>query len=213
MREGWTYAYGYVPIRAVVTLVAAISFTGFASSVLLPIFARDIFGGDAKTLGALMSATGIGALGGALYLSTRGGVRGLGRVMVAGGGAMGAGLIGCGLCHVFWLATGALVVSGAGGVLLMASGNTILQSLTEDRMRGRVMSLFAMAFTGTSPLGNLAVGALANTGFGAERTLVLCGVCCLAAAGVFARHLPGLRLAAAPALDRIEPATPAAAPG
>ena len=206
LREGWAYAYGYVPIRAVVTLVASISFTGFAASVLLPVFARDIFGGDAKTLGALMSATGIGALGGALYLSTRSGVRGLGRVMVVGGGAMGLGLIGCALCHFFWLAEVALVMTGAGGVLLMASGNTVLQSLTEDRMRGRIMSLFAMAFTGTAPLGNLAAGALAGAWLGAERTMMVCGVCCLVAVGVFARQLPRIRQAAAPALERMDQA-------
>ncbi len=62
--------------------------------MILPILARDVFGGDARTLGWLMSASGIGALGGAIYLSTRTTVRGLGTVIALGGWAMGAGLVG-----------------------------------------------------------------------------------------------------------------------
>ena len=194
MREGWAYAYHFAPIRAIIVLVASVSFTGFAATVLLPVFARDIFSaqarivGDAKVLGSLMSASGIGALAGALFLSTRRGVRGLGRVMVVGGVATGLGLIACALVHRLWLAEAALVFVGAGGVLLMASGNTVLQSVTEDRMRGRVMSLLAMAFTGTAPLGNLAAGALAGGWLGVENTMIVCGAGTLAATAFFARQ-------------------------
>ena len=129
----------------------------------MPIFARDVFGGDASTLGWLMSASGIGALAGAIYLSTRVTVRGLGRVIGAGGLAMGAGWIG--LRAVSHAGAGAGVPGGCvgvGGVLLMASSNTVVQSLVDEDKRSRVMSLFAMAFTGTTPLGNWAVGKLAS---------------------------------------------------
>lgn len=144
LRDGFAYAFGFAPIGNVILLVAATAFTGFAAPVLLPIFARDVFGGDARTLGWLMSASGVGALGGALYLSTRVTVRGLGEVITGGGVAMGAGLIGCAFCRAMELGALCLVFVGAGGVLLMASCNTVVQSLTEDDKRGRVMSLFAM---------------------------------------------------------------------
>ncbi len=203
-RDGLRYVRGFPPIGNTLLLVAATAFTGFAAPVLLPILARDVFGGDAQTLGWLMSATGIGALGGAIYLSTRTTVRGLGRVIALGGLAMGLGLIGCGFCRTLEPAAFCLVFTGAGGVLLMASSNTVVQSLVEDDKRGRVMSLFAMAFTGTTPLGNLAVGALAGTRFGVRGALWLAGASCAVCAVAYSTRLPGLRAQAGPVLDRME---------
>ena len=162
LRAGVRYVFSFAPIGNTLLLVAAASFTGFAAPVILPILARDVFGGDARTLGWLMSASGVGALGAAIYLSTRTSVRGLGTVIVLGGCAMSAGLIAIGNCRTLEPAALSMVCLGAGGVLLMASSNTIVQSLTDDDKRGRVMSLFAMAFTGTTPLGNLAIGALSG---------------------------------------------------
>ena len=204
LRAGFDYAFGFPPIGATLLLVAATAFTGFAAPVLLPILARDVFGGDARTLGWMMSASGLGALGGAIYLSTRTSVRGLGTVIALGGFAMGAGLIGCGFCRTVEPALGCLACLGVGGVLLMASGNTVVQSLTDDDKRGRVMSLFAMAFTGTTPLGNLAIGALAGGRVGVSRTLIGCGICCALCAGAYLSQLPKLRLQALPVLARKE---------
>jgi MFS family permease len=204
LRDGFAYAFGFAPIGNVILLVAATAFTGFAAPVLLPILARDVFGGDARTLGWLMSASGVGALAGALYLSTRVTVRGLGDVITLGGVAMGAGLIACAFCRTTAPAAACLLFVGVGGVLLMASSNTIVQSLTEDDKRGRVMSLFAMAFTGTTPLGNLAVGALAGGRLGVRWTLVLCGACCALTSCVFFLRLPTLRRFAAPILEKLD---------
>ena len=204
LRAGFAYAFGFAPIGATLLLVAATSFAGFAAPVLLPILARDVFGGDARTLGWMMSASGVGALAGAVYLSTRTSIRGLGTVIAVGGFAMGAGLVGCGLCRTVEPAVVCLAFLGVGGVLLMASSNTVVQSLTDDDKRGRVMSLFAMAFTGTMPLGNLAIGALAGGRVGVGRTLVGCGVCCALCAGAYLAQLPKLRLLALPVLARKE---------
>jgi MFS family permease len=203
-RAGLRYVIGFPPIGNVILLVAATAFSGFAALVLLPIVARDVFGGDARTLGWLMSATGVGSLGAAIYLSTRVTVRGLGTVIAIGGVAMGAGLAGCGFCRSLPLALVCLFCAGAGGVLLMASCNTVVQSMTEDDKRGRVMSLFAMAFTGTTPLGNLAIGALAGGPMGVRWTLAASGAVCICAAGIFLVRLPALRKFAAPVLDRLD---------
>jgi MFS family permease len=204
LRDGFAYAFGFAPIGNVILLVAATAFTGFAAPVLLPILARDVFGGDARTLGWLMSASGVGALGGALYLSTRVTVRGLGEVITGGGIAMGAGLIGVAFCHRVELGAVCMLFAGLGGVLLMASSNTIVQSLTEEDKRGRVMSLFAMAFTGTTPLGNLAIGALAGGALGVRWTLVLAGACCALTSCIFFLRLPVLRRFAAPILEKLD---------
>jgi len=205
LREGFRYTIRHTPIRALILLVGAVSAVGFSGSVLTPVFARDVFHGDARTLGWLMSASGFGALSGALYLATRKGVRGLGRVITVGGILMGGGLAGFALSRWLPLALGFLCLTGMGGVLLMASSNTLVQTLVEDDKRGRVMSFFAMAFTGTMPLGNLAMGALAGH-LGASTALVLGGGACMLVVAIFYRQIPRLRVAAAPTLSRLEQA-------
>ena len=206
LRAGMRYAFGFAPIGNTLLLVAAASFTGFAAPVILPILARDVFGGDARTLGWLMSGSGVGALAGAIYLSTRTTVRGLGTVIAVGGCAMSVGLAAIAFCRTQAPAEVCMMCLGTGGVLLMASSNTVVQSLTDDDKRGRVMSLFAMAFTGTTPLGNLAIGALAGGRLGVRWTLVGCGVCCALSTAVYYLRLPQLRAFAGPVLTRREEA-------
>jgi predicted MFS family arabinose efflux permease len=205
LREGFHYTIRHTPIRALIILVAAVSAVGFSGTVLTPVFARDVFQGDARTLGWLMSASGLGALSGAIYLATRKGVRGLGLVITIGGALMGSGLIG--FAQSRWLPFGLIFIclTGMGGVLLMASSNTLVQTLVEDDKRGRVMSFFAMAFTGTMPLGNLMMGALAGR-FEAPTALTLGGASCLLVVFVFYRQIPRLRAAAAPTLAKLEEA-------
>ncbi len=204
LRAGVAYAFGFAPIGNLILLVAATAFTGFAAPVVMPIFARDVFGGDASTLGWLMSASGVGALAGAIYLSTRLSVRGLGRVIGIGGVTMGAGWIACGFCGTLAPALACLAGVGVGGVLLMASANTVVQSLVDEDKRGRVMSLFAMAFTGTTPLGNLVIGGLADGRLGVRGTVGLCGAGCVLCAVAFLVRLPRLRIEARPKLDALE---------
>ncbi len=205
LKEGFHYAFGFAPIRALIELVMLISFAGFSYAVLTPVFARDIFHGDARTLGWLMAATGIGALMGAFYLGTRTTIRGLGNVITVGGLLMGAGIVGFSLSPWLPLSLGCLALAGMGAVLLMASSNTLVQTLVEDNKRGRVMSIFTMAFTGTMPLGNLAVGAIAGK-IGVRPTLMATGIICGAVVLIFFRKLPRLRAAAAPVLAKLNAA-------
>jgi MFS family permease len=204
LRQGFHYAFDFAPIRALIILVAAISGIGFSTTVLMPIFARDVFFGDARTLGYLMSASGIGALSGALYLGMRTSVRGLGKVITFGGAAMGVGLIGFALSRWLPLSLVCLTTMGIGGVLLMASSNTLVQTLVDDDKRGRVMSIFSMAFTGTMPVGNLVVGFLAHR-WGTTVTLIASGAICIVIASLFFRSIPKLRVAAAPMLAKLDP--------
>lgn len=203
LRQGFHYAFNFAPIRALIVLVAAISAIGFSYTVLTPIFARDIFHGDARMLGYLMSASGIGALSAALYLGMRTTVRGLGKVIAFGGAAMGVGLIGFAWSRWLPLSLACLTLTGMGGVLLMASSNTLVQTLVDDDKRGRVMSIFAMAFTGTMPIGNLVVGFIAEK-LGTMATLMGCGVICIVIAILFFRAIPKLRAAAAPVMAKLD---------
>lgn len=205
LREGLHHAFGFAPIRALIILVAAVSSVSFTYAVLIPVFARDIFHGDARSLGVMMSATGIGALFAALYLGKRPSVRGLGRVITLGGSCLGSAVICYSLSRWMPLSLLCLVAAGAGGVLMMASANTLVQSMVDDDKRGRVMSLFTMAFNGAMPLGSLIAGWCA-TKIGAPTTLTVSGTLTLVIILVFNRNLPRLRDAARPVLAAMEEA-------
>ncbi len=101
-----------------------------------------------------------------------------------------------------WLACVVLAVSGFGMMAHLAASNTILQTLVDHDKRGRVMSLYAAAMLGTTPLGSLAAGALAGR-IGAPLTVAIGGSACVAAAALFARALPGLRAEVRPIYARL----------
>jgi len=209
LREGFAGVFAFRPMRVLIITLAVVSAVGFSYTVLTPMFARDVFGGDARVLGYLMSASGIGALLGAVYLSTRVTIRGLGKVVALGSGLMGAGLLGFGCSRVLMVSLVCLAVVGLGGVLTMASSNTLMQSLVEEERRGRVMSIFTMAFTGTMPVGNLLAGWVAGR-TGPTITLIASSIVCIGVGIIFYFKLPRLRADSAPLLARIAPieATP-----
>lgn len=192
LREGFRYAFDFMPIRVVLNLVAAAALFGVPFTVLLPIFAVEVLNGDARTLGFLMSATGIGALSGALYLAARESVRGLSKVVSICATLFGASLVVFGLSRVLWLSLISLVTAGFGMMVLMAASNTFLQTVADDDKRGRIVSLYTMAYIGTAPFGSLIAGALAQR-ITTPFTIVLGGVTVMVAAGLFAHHIPMFR--------------------
>src|SRR5262249_20161087 len=140
----------------------------------------------------LLGGSGFGALMGALYLASRDTVRGLSRVILKATLALGSGL--CLLCfsRSLPLSIATLALTGGSTVLLLASSNTVLQTIVDEDKRGRVMSLFNLAFMGMAPFGSLACGAVAGH-LGANTTFGLCGAVCLFTALVFGRGLPKIR--------------------
>ncbi len=197
LREGFRYAFGFPPVRTLLFLLALVSMTGASYSQLLPIFAQDILHGDSRTQGFLVSSVAVGALTGALYLAGRRSVLGLGRVIPIAAMVLGFGLIGLGLSENFWLTLLVMPAIGLGLMMQMASTNTLIQTMVDDDKRGRVMSLYAMAFMGTMPLGSLLAGTLAHY-IGAPMVVILGGICCILGALVFLRKLPALRVLARP---------------
>jgi MFS family permease len=201
IKEGFDYAFGFRPIRALLLLVATVSLAGVPFSVLLPIFATDVLGGGARMLGALSASTGLGALAGALFLASRHSVRGLGRVIVLAALLFGAALIAVAVSRFAPLSMAFLVAAGFGMMVQMAASNTILQTLVDDDKRGRVMSLYSMAYIGTAPLGSLFAGVVASQ-VGAPATLAVGGAICVLAALAFGRRLPRLRQLVRPVYAR-----------
>lgn len=200
--EGFRYAAGFRPIRAVLLLLALMSLMGMPYMVLMPVMAKDVLHGDARTLGWLMAISGLGALGGALFLASRNTVLGLGKVIALSAAVFGAALIGFGQSDWLWLSLLLMVPTGAGMMIQMASSNTIVQTLVDEDKRGRVMSFYIMAFVGTAPFGSLFAGVLAEH-LGAPATLALGGGACIAGAIYFATQLPSLRAQVRPIYQRM----------
>jgi MFS family permease len=198
LKDGLKYTFGHADIRLFLMLVAAVSFLLTPYVVMMPLFAKAVYGGDARTLGLLVSSAGAGSLSAAVLLSIRTSVNGLaGRVsLVAPLG--GAALAVFGLNSLNVLAYPLLMVVGFAVVFAAAGTNTLLQHWVRDDMRGRVMSAFTLSFLGSAPLGSLAVGSLAQA-IGIRSTLVLFGLALVAAGLVHGRAL-GRRLRAARAL-------------
>lgn len=192
LREGVGYALGFSPIRSILLLIALVSLMGMPYSILMPVFARDILHGGPHTFGFLMAAAGCGALVSTVYLASRRNVRGLGRIIVMATILFGAGVIAFAFSRSLPLSLCILCITGFGGMALIASSNTILQTIVDDDKRGRVMSLFTMAFIGMAPFGSLIAGSLAHV-IGARYTLVIGGVSCLAGGALFAVILPQIR--------------------
>ncbi len=152
---GFRYVRDFMPIRTALLLLALVSTMGMPYAVLMPAFATDVLHGGPHTLGFLMAASGTGALAGAVYLASRRSVLGLGRVIAVAVMVFGGALVGFGLSRSFWLSLTLLPLVGAGFMVALASTNTIVQTIVEEHLRGRVMAFYTMAFLGTAPIGSL----------------------------------------------------------
>lgn len=202
LKEGFEYAFGFPPIRAIILLIALVSLFGMPFSVLMPVFAKEILHGGANTLGYLMGASGIGALVGALYLARRSSVLGLGKVIVGATIMLGIGLVCFSFTRTLWLALIFVFLTGMGMIVQMAANNTILQTIVDDDKRGRVMSFYSMAFLGMMPFGSLLAGAVAAR-IGVPYTFLACGGLCLLSVVPFAVQLPALRKLVRPIYEQL----------
>ncbi|MDO8603147.1 MAG: MFS transporter [Candidatus Omnitrophota bacterium] len=192
LKEGFNYAFGFQPIRAILLLIGVISLMGMSYAVLMPVFARDVLGGGPHTLGFLMAAVGLGALAGTAYLASKKKAIALGNLLPVSAGVFGLGITAFSFSHNIWISLSMLFVSGFGIMVQMAASNTILQTIVDDDKRGRVMSIYTMAFMGMAPLGSLLTGIIA-TRFGAGNTLIFSGLCCVITSVIFACRVPSLR--------------------
>ncbi|HET7024620.1 MAG TPA: MFS transporter, partial [Gemmatimonadales bacterium] len=178
MREGFAYVSRFRPARALLLLIALVATMGMPYTILMPAIAKSVLHGGPHTFGLLMAASGVGALCGALYLASRHSIIGLWRVIAMAATAFGVGLIAFSLSRALALSLLILPVVGAGMMVSLASCNTLLQTMVEERLRGRVMAFFAMSFLGTAPIGSLIGGVVADR-IGAPETILLGGVACV----------------------------------
>lgn len=193
--EGFRFVGRTAPIRALLLLLGLASFAGMPYTVLMPVFADDIFHAGARGLGLLMGASGAGALIGSVMLAMRSTVRGLGNWVAMASMTFGASAIAFAFSRSFVVSMILLVPVGAAMMVQMASSNTLIQSMVPDELRGRVMAVYSMMFVGLGPIGALIAGALAHR-IGAPITVAAGGVLTILGAVAFAMRLPLLRVEA-----------------
>lgn len=176
--EGVRYIRGRRVMSALLILLAVVSFCNASLRTLAPVFAQDILHGDANTFGFLMSAAGVGAIIGALFLTGHRDARLMRRLIQYTGIGLGVSMICFGASRWLWLS---LIFMAAGGLSQMthtASTNTLLQLYTDDDKRGRVMSFYTVCLQGMMPFGSLVAGSLAGLA-GAAWAVVIMGTLCL----------------------------------
>jgi MFS family permease len=190
--EGFRWVVHNPAVHALLLLLAVVSLGGMPYAVLMPIFAGSILHGGPKAMGALLGATGIGALAGALLLASRTHLRGLNRWVAVSAMSFGALLAVFAYSRTYWLSLLVLVFVGFSVMIENGSSNTLIQSMVPDNLRGRVMSVYSMMFMGMAPIGSLIAGAAAGR-VGAPMTVAVGGAACLSCAGVFLSFLPRIR--------------------
>ncbi|MBN2161141.1 MAG: MFS transporter [Spirochaetes bacterium] len=190
--EGIAYVARFTPIRDLIAIVGLTSLVAMAFPVLLPVFAGSILQGGSLTYGFLVASTGMGALAATLYLAMRESVLGLERVIATALVLFGAGLAAFSISRSFMLSMVILAIVGFVMISVTASCNTLIQTVVDEDKRGRVMSLYVMAFMGAAPLGSILAGSVSSA-IGTPHT-VLIGGCILMLGGVaFGRRLPAIR--------------------
>ncbi len=202
LKEGWTYVAASAPIRSILLLFALLSLMGWPFMVLMPVFAAQVLHGGPHTLGFLMGSVGVGSLISALSLVMRRSVRGLTKIIPIAAAIFGIGLICFGLSHFLWLSMLMMLVTGFGMMQGMTGSNTIVQTLVDENVRGRVMSYYTMAFVGMAPFGSLLAGALAHL-IGAPRTVIVSGVACILGSIWFSTRLKSIRKEMRPIYERL----------
>ena len=202
LKQGFRYAFGFLPSRRLLLLVAAISMTTSPYQHMMPIVAGEVFGGDSRTLGLLISCAGLGAFAGTAYLAGRTSLRGLSRIIVIASFSAGVGLMLFSQSRLLWLSVILMLPIGFGLIVTATSTNTILQTIADEDKRGRVVSIYGMCFLGTPPLGNFVAGSVASH-IGAPLTLLVFGALGTLAALAFALRLESWRAAIRPVYRRL----------
>jgi MFS family permease len=148
LKGGFVYARGEPAIVALTVLASMTTFLGLPLLTFLPVFAREIFLGDIGLYSELMAYSGIGAVSGALVVAWLGRFRHMGLALL--------------LSRTLWLSNILLFLCGAALLIVFSMTASLVQLIVPDHLRGRVMSIYMVAFRGGMPLGSLASGFAAS---------------------------------------------------
>ena len=192
--DGFRYAVSQPAMRAILLLAAIFGFIGLPYTVLIPVFAKDVLHGGPQSYGLLLTASGLGALIGAVYLASRPSLRGSASRIAVAGFVVATCFALFALSRDFVVSLALLMLAGMAMMLAIVSCNTIVQTLVPDEKRGRIMSLYNLALLGSTPLGSLVVGGISER-FGPAVGMLVCAGGCLVGALLFCTALPAIRAA------------------
>jgi len=192
---GVRYALGDPAVSLILGLLFSVSLFVINHNVLVPLLARDVLHRGAQTFGFLMASLGVGAVAGALALAGLGGRRPRLSVLIAAGMVTSATTLAVAGIRHHGPAAFALVVIGFSQIVFLASCNSTLQIAVPDRLRGRIMSIYAFVFAGVTPIGSFLVGSIAEV-FGVPAAYAVgggLGLACILALSLLWRRGPGRR--------------------
>ena len=175
--NGIVYSVKHQRVRTILLLFLAVGVFGWSYAVLMPAFAKDVLGRGANGYGLLMSASGTGALAGALIVATWGHVLAPRKLALGGLWLFSVALLAFSLMRNFYAALVFLFIAGFGMLLFFSISNTVLQTIVPDEMRGRVMGVWALVFGAMIPLGSVEAGAVAHW-FGTPFALAFGAIVC-----------------------------------
>ena len=180
LKEGIEYIKSNNMMPTLLVLLAIVSFSNASLRTLAPIFAKDVLHGGAHTLGFLMSAAGVGAICGALFLTKSKSTALLKRIVSFTGILLGVGMICFAISRSLPLSLFFIAIAGLAQMMHTACTNTLLQLHVDDDKRGRVMSFYTVCLQGTMPFGSLLAGAIAGIIGGPWAVVVMGAICLLA---------------------------------
>ncbi len=202
LKAGAVYAWNHEPIRALLQLMALTSLVSGSYTVLLPVIAKSTFHGSSVTYSLLSSGVAVGALFAAYSLARRRSVVGLTRWIVQSALVFNLSLAALAFTGNFYVSLPVLAFLGFGIMRHMGSTNTLIQTLVDDSMRGRVMSFYMMSFVGTMPIGSLAGGAISDA-IGTEGSLLISATVGLCGVAAFYFALPKIRKVLRPIYEQM----------
>jgi len=191
LKEGLTYVATHPLIRTVIGLIGTVSLFGISFVTLMPAWAVNVLGGDAKTNGFLQSARGLGALAAALTIASLGRFRFRGKLLTLGTFALPVAAALFALSRWTPLSLVLLFGAGASTILIFNLSNALVQTHAPNALRGRIMSVYTLIFFGLMPLGALGVGVTAEKIGQAPAVFIGAGVT-LGAATALAVFMPRL---------------------
>lgn len=178
-RDGFRYTRAHPGLTLAVVLAAVAGLLGAPVVQFTPVFARDVFEVGEAAYGLLMASFGAGAVAGAVLLGAYGDDVRRSRLAAGGLFAFAAGAVGLGVAPAYAAGLLALLAMGAAHLVLASALNTSIQIIVREEMRGRVIAIFMMAFTGGFPVGALLQGRVADA-VGVEATVAGAGVLLMA---------------------------------
>ena len=178
LNEGVKFVFSNPPVKMLLILVGVFSFFGMSYASIMPIFSDQILHSGARGLGYLMGCSGIGAVCGGIYLANRSVIYGVKKMIAFCSVLFPLCLLVFSFSKSFYLSAFSLLITGFCFMIINAGSNTLLQSMSPDSLRGRIIGFYSMMFMGMFPLGSLTVGLLAHN-FGASIAVSAGAIICL----------------------------------